>query len=132
VKSLKLPLLSDPPTQYNGKNLHIASWGRFSNSDSVSDTLRKAEMEVISRETCETFFPPPLITQSVICTASSHCSGDSGAILVDKDDAGEFLAVGIASFAYGSCREGWTRPSVFMRISSYLSFIESNLDLTLR
>lgn len=86
-------------------------------------------MEIISRDECTQTFPLSLITQSVICTKTSHCSGDSGSMLVDKNAYGEFVAVGIASFAYETCKEGKTKPSVFMRISSYLDFIEANSDL---
>lgn len=107
----------------------MASWGYYSTENTISDVLRSAKMQVISRKKCSEFFPTSLISESVICTESSHCSGDSGSLLVDENEEGEFEAVGIASFAYASCIEGVTRPSVYMRISSFLSFIELNSDL---
>lgn len=129
VKSLKLPSSLDSIVSYETEMLLLASWGHYSNDNSISDNLRSAEMEVISRDECTVSFAPPLITQHVICTKNSHCSGDSGSMLVDKNENNEFVAVGIASFGYENCKEGEMKPSVFMKISSYLSFIEANFDL---
>lgn len=50
-------------------------------------------------------------------------------MLVHRSDKGEILAVGIASFGYASCNEEKTSPSVFMKVASYLEFIEQNTDL---
>lgn len=129
MKSLKLPSFIDSTTSYVDSTLQLASWGLYSNENVVSDLLRSSEMEVISQENCLKAFPPPLITELVICTKNSHCSGDSGSMLVDKHEHGELVAVGIASFGFNSCSEEVIRPSVFMKITSYLEFIEANSDL---
>lgn len=129
VKSLRLQNFFETTSNYDNKKLQMASWGVHSNANAISDELRSAKMEVISRDECAQTFPSRLITQSVICTRNSHCSGDSGSMLVDKTESGEFVAIGIASFAYETCREGETKPSVFMRISNYFDFIEANSDL---
>lgn len=57
------------------------------------------------------FISKPLVTECVACTKSSHCSCDSGSLLVKN----EYETVGILSFFYARCIEELTRPSVYMR-----------------
>ena len=107
----------------------MASWGYYSDKNQISESLRYVEMETISRIECGTIYPPHLISNSVICTKESHCSGDSGSVLVEKNIMGDYVAVGLASFSYNICEEGKTKPAVFMRIASYLDFIMEFIDL---
>lgn len=127
VKPLELPGSVD--INHEGESLVMASWGHFSEDRVLSDVLRATEMEVISQELCSTMFPPPLITNSVICTKETQCSGDSGSMLVQRQHDGQFIAIGIASFSYNTCSEENLNPSVFMRVASYLDFINDNTDL---
>lgn len=127
VQPLLLPESVD--INHEGESFVMASWGHFSKERVLSDVLRATEMEVISQELCSTMFPPPLITSSVICTKETQCSGDSGSMLVQRQHDGKFIAIGIASFSYDTCREETLSPSVFMRVASYLDFINDNTDL---
>lgn len=112
-------------SNYDDKFLTMASWGIHASSNSLSDRT----MEMMSSADCAKAFYPPFITQSVICSKDSHCAGDSGSALVDERSPGDYVVVGIASFTYGECTEGVRKPSVFMRVSSFLDFIRSNSDL---
>lgn len=114
---------------FEQQTLEMASWGYYSDEKVISDRLRFVDMEIISQEECSSVYPPPLITNSVLCSKNSHCSGDSGSLLVDRNSRGEYTAVGIASFSYENCEEGRVKPSVFMRIASYLDFVKGTLDL---
>lgn len=127
VQPLLLPESGD--INHEGQLLVMASWGYFSDDNMLSDVLRATQMEVISQTLCATVFPPPLITSSVICTQETQCSGDSGSMLVQRQHDGRFVAIGIASFSYDSCSEENSNPSVFMRVGSYLDFINENIDL---
>lgn len=131
VRPVRLTCSEDIARSFENENLLMASWGFYSNEQTISDGLREADMQVISSNECAQHYSPTLITSSVICTRDSHCSGDSGSMMVAESANGEFLAVGIASFAFQNCQEGVTRPSVFMRISSFLDFIVANSDLTI-
>lgn len=131
VRPVRLTSSEDIARSFENENLLMASWGVYSNEQTISEDLREAHMQVISSNECAKVYPPTLITSSVICTRNSHCSGDSGSMMVAESANGEFLAVGIASFAYQNCQEGVIRPSVFMRISSFLGFIVANSDLTI-
>lgn len=125
VQPLLLPEPGD--TNHEGQSLVMASWGYFSEDHELSDVLRATQMEVVSQELCSSVYPPPLITSSVICTKETQCSGDSGSMLVQRQHDGNFVAVGIASFSYDTCSEENSKPSVFMRVASYLDFINDNM-----
>lgn len=107
----------------------MASWGYYSEEHLISDDLRSVEMETISSDECALVYPPPLISSSVICTKETHCAGDSGSMLVDKNSNGDYVAVGLASFSYDTCEEGKTQPAVFMKVASFLDFIKEFIDL---
>lgn len=122
VRPLQLP--SNANENYENKQLLMASWGYYSEELTISNELRSSAMEIVPSSVCAELFGAPLITDSVICSNEMHCSGDSGAMLVDGD-----VAVGIASFSMGSCEEGKISPSVFMKVASYLDFIDENTHL---
>lgn len=130
MQPLRLPNSDESAENYVQRTLEMASWGAYSNEYLLSDSLRVTSMEIISSNDCSKVYPPPLITPSVLCSRSSHCSGDSGSMLVDLSSSGEYVAVGLASFSFATCNELIESPSVFMRISSFVDFIRQNSDLT--
>lgn len=110
---------------YLNRHLILASWGLYSTTESpYSDTLRSALMEISSLEECSQQIPSTYLTEFVLCSYDSHCSGDSGSMLVESQLDGTFTAVGVASFGLGTCHEDHRRMSVFMRISSYIEWIK--------
>ncbi|CRL06804.1 CLUMA_CG019795, isoform A [Clunio marinus] len=123
VQPLRLPNQYEVDIDYTTKALQLASWGVYSNANTFSISLRSASMEVISNSECSEIIPANLVTSKVLCSKTSHCSGDSGSTLVERTDDNDYLAVGIASFGLGMCEEGKVNPSVYMRIASYLDFI---------
>lgn len=129
VQSLRLPIIRRETINDDFQTLELASWGFYSNENILSDSLRVVEMKIISSEECSTVYPTKLITTSVFCTENSHCSGDSGSALVNKNNLGVYTAVGLASFSFENCMEEQVKPSVFMKISSYIDFIRGTLDL---
>lgn len=126
VRSLRLPTIGEETRNFEDHTLEMASWGYYSDENVLSDNIRFVKMKIISTEECTKVYAPSLITSSVMCSESSHCFGDSGSMLIQNNNHGEYLAVGIASFSYAGCKE---RPAVFMRITSYLDFIRGNLDM---
>lgn len=126
VRSLRLPTIGEETRNFADQTLEMASWGHYSDENVLSDNIRFVKMKIISAEECSKVYAPSLITSAVMCSESSHCSGDSGSMLIERSNYGEYLAVGIASFSYAGCQE---RPAVFMRITSYLDFIRGNLDM---
>lgn len=129
MKPVKLPNFEESSIDfYLNKSLKLASWGFHSSTQqSYSDTLRHAFMEISSLEECRQQIPSSYVTEFVICSRDSHCSGDSGSMLIDLKSDGNFIAVGIASFGLGSCEENQRRASVFMRMSSYREWIENHI-----
>lgn len=98
VQPLILPTSENSLNNYEDHVLVMASWGFYSNENVLSYKLRSAEMETISSTECTKIYGPPFITSSVICSKDSHCSGDSGSMLVDEISYGKFVTVGVASF----------------------------------
>jgi secreted trypsin-like serine protease len=129
VKPVKLPRSEESVDFYLNRYLKLASWGFHSSTgNSYSDTLRLALMEISTIEECSQQIPRSFLSENVICSRDSHCSGDSGSMLIDIDSDENFIAVGIASFGLGSCQENQRKHSVFMRISRYKEWIKNNIS----
>ncbi|CAH2090401.1 unnamed protein product [Euphydryas editha] len=90
--------------------------------------LSFVSMNILSRNDCSRAFPLQA-TAATLCTrtvgGTSTCRGDSGGPLVVQR-YGNPVLVGITSFglAFG-CQLGY--PAAFVRVTSYLSFINENL-----
>jgi hypothetical protein len=130
IKPVKLPNFEESLEDfYLNKFLKLASWGFYSTTEQpYSDTLRLALMEISSLEECRQQIPSSYVSEFVICSRDSHCSGDSGSMLIDTRADGSLIAVGVASFGLGNCEENQRRSSVFMRISSYKEWIENQIQ----
>ncbi|KAG5679063.1 hypothetical protein PVAND_008660 [Polypedilum vanderplanki] len=132
IKPVRLPSRSEAFSNYeHSETLKLAAWGIYSNAQEISNNLLYANIQMLSTNECERIFGSFLITDQVICSQTLHCSGDSGSLLIDHNvDNDDFLAVGIASFAnYETCTEGVNHASAYMRVASYLDFINEHTSL---
>jgi secreted trypsin-like serine protease len=129
VKPAKLPSIEESDIDfYLNRHLTLASWGFYSSAESsFSDNLRSALMEISTLEECAEEIPSYYLSEYVICSRDSHCSGDSGSLMIDRQSDETFVAVGIASFGIGSCKEDQRSASVFMRISSHIEWIKDHI-----
>jgi len=100
-----------------------------------ADTLREAEVPVLSNAECQEWysrediwFPgQTTITDEMLCAGYeeggiSPCQGDSGGPLVCEGNDGRFVLHGITSFGRGCAR--YRFPGVYARMSEYVSWAE--------
>lgn len=99
----------------------------------LSDHLQFVRLPIITNLTCRTRFPN-LITDDHVCAfggLGGTCQGDNGGPLSIIEPDGRTTQIGITSFGFGlSCELNW--PSVYLRVTRYLDWIETNTDGTIQ
>src|SRR5699024_3375862 len=107
--------------------LHALGWGR-TESSSMSDTLRHANLDYVSPARCARHWDN--LTEGQLCAgemnpaagpAQDTCRGDSGGPLIYRKDGRAWL-VGITSYGGERCASGI--PGVYTRVNRYLGWIE--------
>jgi len=116
---------------FAGQTCVITGWGRTSSTNTLPNVLQQATIRILSTSECQSQAAGASIWASHICifdpnTTSSACNGDSGGPTNCPVGSG-YQVAGIASFVFqlaGNCLPG--RPSVYTRVSTYLSWIATN------
>ncbi|XP_062396187.1 chymotrypsin-like elastase family member 2A [Sardina pilchardus] len=108
---------------------YVTGWGRLSTNGDGSDTLQQALLPVVEYDICKhpdwwSF----LLTDKMVCAGGDgtvgSCMGDSGGPLNCQNSDGIWEVHGIVSFGAPSCNQV-QRPSVFTRVSAYVSWINN-------
>ncbi|KAJ8021024.1 Hyalin [Holothuria leucospilota] len=108
---------------------YATGWGKTDEYGYISMTLLQGQVPLINRTICDQKLKelgPHGITDNMICAGideRSTCNGDSGGPLVCQEADGRWTLVGITSWGY-QCGDPES-PSVFVRVSKYLEYIES-------
>jgi secreted trypsin-like serine protease len=129
VQTLSLPSRSQENELFEGVLAVTSGWGRISdNNPESASVLRWVETEVMRNVDCRATFGSTIKNEHV-CGAGDNgkgsCSGDSGGPLVVDG-----VQIGIVSFGSSrGCEVG--APSVYTRVTRYLSWIENNTPLRL-
>jgi secreted trypsin-like serine protease len=104
-------------------------------SEVVSSVKRKVDVEVVSNEACQRAFPSKNITTTQICAGGEEgkdsCNGDSGGPLMRDhviDRLHFWYLVGVVSYGSRNCGTK-DMPGVYTRVSEYIAWIESNLEV---
>jgi len=111
----------------------ITGWGRTSSSNTLPSILQQAETTVLTLAQCrQDLSTISTIWSSHICIKHSTlsvtaCSGDSGGPM-NCQSGPRYVVAGITSFGivngFDQCLPSY--PAVYTRVSSYLSWIQSN------
>jgi secreted trypsin-like serine protease len=115
----------------------VTGWGTTSEGGVSSNTLREANVPIISNAQCENLYDTNVgagnwLTDNMLCaglTAGGRdsCQGDSGGPLVYYHTGDrESKQAGVVSWGVGCARAGV--PGVYARVSRYLDWIDDNLD----
>uniref|UniRef100_A0A8C4MYD3 Peptidase S1 domain-containing protein n=1 Tax=Equus asinus TaxID=9793 RepID=A0A8C4MYD3_EQUAS len=101
----------------------VASWGKVSPVDRVSNTLQEVELTVQKDGDCYSHFPHHCNRATQICVGdpkkmNNSFKGDSGGPLICNK-----LIQGI--FSYG--QNNGTPPGAFMKVSHFLPWIKSTM-----
>jgi len=108
----------------------ITGWGRTSSAQTLPNVLQQANVGILTLAQCQSQASGANIWANHICIYDSAntrgaCNGDSGGPV--NCNSGGYLVAGIASFVFqsgGACLP--SRPSVYTRTSTYLSWIATN------
>ncbi|XP_011185169.2 serine protease 1 [Zeugodacus cucurbitae] len=127
INRVRLPGIAQSYSLYTGDRVIASGWGLTSDSsNSVSDHLMYAELEVVSNAVCKRTYGSAAVKDSNICVSTprgvSTCSGDSGGPLVLESSK---IQVGLTSYgARAGCELG--HPAAFTRVTSYLEWIKEH------
>lgn len=107
-------------------NLTVAGWGTTSEGGSISNTLLKVTVPLVSKDSCLSAYPGK-ITDRMICAGygdggKDSCQGDSGGPAVFDYNGTRYLA-GVVSWGEGCARPN--KYGVYSNVASVISWIES-------
>ncbi|KAH8365924.1 hypothetical protein KR093_007399, partial [Drosophila rubida] len=129
IQRVQLPTMQASHKSYTGNSAYAVGWGdTLNNTNPEPEKLQYTELKVISFKDCRRSWPN--ITPSQICVStlySSTCCGDSGGPLIDKDSK---VLIGVTSFGHASGLDKGI-PAVFTRVTSFLMWINSHINITL-
>uniref|UniRef100_A0A8C7YVM1 Peptidase S1 domain-containing protein n=1 Tax=Oryzias sinensis TaxID=183150 RepID=A0A8C7YVM1_9TELE len=110
----------------------ITGWGLVGNGVPLPDpeTLQQLQISIVPQRDCRKTYP--WLTDDMLCAGSpaggkDACKGDYGGPLVCRTPRG-FVQVGIMSSGSPDGCGLPGRPGVYTRVSSYLTFINSNIN----
>uniref|UniRef100_A0A182JMI8 Uncharacterized protein n=1 Tax=Anopheles atroparvus TaxID=41427 RepID=A0A182JMI8_ANOAO len=128
IQPVRLPARSDTRL-FAGFIGTVSGFGIYDTANPrPSDVLNYAANPVMTNADCLAQWGPELIEDQNICQSGdggrTACNSDSGGPMTVQDNGS--LQVGIVSFGDAAC-DG-RLPSVYMRVSYYLEWIEANSD----
>ncbi|MFI6378089.1 S1 family peptidase [Streptomyces sp. NPDC050658] len=114
-------------TKYNEGEFDIAGWGADKEGGEQQRYLLKAKVPFVSDADCEAAYGADLTPGEELCAGlpeggTDTCQGDSGGPMFRKDEAGEYIQVGIVSWGNGCARPKF--PGVYTEVSTFAADIE--------
>ncbi|KOT78667.1 serine protease [Streptomyces rimosus] len=110
----------------------IAGWGADKEGGDQQRYLLKAKVPFVDDATCKKAYGDQLTPGEEICAGKldtggiDTCQGDSGGPMFRKDEAGQWLQVGIVSWGEGCARPG--KPGVYTEVSTFAADIKKAAD----
>ncbi|WP_298322751.1 trypsin-like serine protease [Haloactinopolyspora sp.] len=124
------PLPIAPTRDYDDGEFTIAGWGDTEEGAGTgSPLLQKAEVPFVSDTDCAAAYGDQFVPEQEICAGFldeggvDACQGDSGGPMFRRDEAGEFIQVGIVSHGLGCAQPGY--PGVYTQVSAFASAIHA-------
>lgn len=115
-------------TAYNKGDFTVAGWGAAREGGSQQRYLLKATVPFVDDATCKSAYSD-LVAGEEICAGLMDtggvdtCQGDSGGPMFRKDEAGQWIQVGIVSWGDGCARPG--KPGVYTEVSTFAKDIKA-------
>ncbi|KAF2018272.1 trypsin-domain-containing protein [Aaosphaeria arxii CBS 175.79] len=115
---------SDPAA---GSGATVAGWGTTSSGGSSPAALRKVDVPIVARTTCQSQYSVSEITNNMFCAGltaggKDSCQGDSGGPIINTSSR---VLIGLVSWGEGCAAPN--KPGVYARVGTLLPFIQSNL-----
>ncbi|KAJ3656380.1 hypothetical protein Zmor_015462 [Zophobas morio] len=129
------PIELSTRTLGDAENVTAVGWGATSNAEtSPMMDLSHVSLSTITNTKCVGIFGSPLfINNNVVCVVGSGnegtCRGDAGGPLIQIDDNGKNVQVGVGIFHSATgCEDNY--PSGFIRTADYIGWINEVMDAT--
>jgi secreted trypsin-like serine protease len=126
-RAVDVPTLAVADTgDFDSGTFTVAGWGAATEGGGQQRYLLKADVPFIDDTQCGSAYSE-LVADEEICAGDwdnggiDTCQGDSGGPMFRRDDAGEFVQVGITSWGYGCARPG--NPGVYTQASHFAGAI---------
>ncbi|XP_030585036.1 elastase-1-like isoform X2 [Archocentrus centrarchus] len=112
----------------NNNPCYITGWGRTQTGGQLSTKLKQAYLPVVDYSTCSSSgWWGSTVKNTMVCAgggSESGCQGDSGGPL-NCSVNGQWTVHGVTSFVSSSGCNAYRKPTVFTRVSAYISWITS-------
>ncbi|XP_064813026.1 elastase-1-like [Oncorhynchus masou masou] len=110
----------------NNNPCYITGWGRTQTGGSLSNSLKQAWLPSVDHQTCSSSsWWGSSVKTTMVCAgggANSGCQGDSGGPLNCQVN-GQYYVHGVTSFVSSSGCNATRKPTVFTRVSAYISWM---------
>ncbi|XP_044534331.1 chymotrypsin-like elastase family member 1 [Gracilinanus agilis] len=113
----------------NGNSCYITGWGRTKTNGQLAETLQQAYLPVVDYATCSSSsYWGSTVKTTMVCAGGdgvrSGCQGDSGGPLHCLVN-GQYVVHGVTSFVSSLGCNVSRKPTVFTRVSNYISWINN-------
>ncbi|XP_068098415.1 chymotrypsin-like elastase family member 2A [Hyperolius riggenbachi] len=111
---------------------YVTGWGDLETKGAAPDKLQQGLLLVVDHATCsKSDWWGRTVQTTMLCAGGdgivSSCNGDSGGPLSCQKADGAWEVHGVVSFGYELGCNYYKKPSVFTRISAYISWIDSTI-----
>ncbi|XP_069467053.1 proproteinase E-like [Ambystoma mexicanum] len=110
---------------------YITGWGRLYTGGPSAATLQQALLPAVDHAHCtQRDWWGSTVKTTMVCAGGdvkSGCNGDSGGPLNCKGSDGRWYVHGVTSFVSSSGCNALKKPTVFSRVSNYVSWIKSTI-----
>ncbi|EPH42248.1 putative Trypsin [Streptomyces aurantiacus JA 4570] len=119
-------------TKYNNGDFTVAGWGANREGGAQQRYLLKATVPFVSDADCQAAYSGDIIPGEEICAGKLNvggvdtCQGDSGGPMFRKDEAGQYIQVGIVSWGNGCARPKF--PGVYTEVSTFAADITKHAN----
>ncbi|MFF4605557.1 S1 family peptidase [Streptomyces sp. NPDC001339] len=118
--------------KFNNGDFTIAGWGADKEGGDQQRYLLKANVPFVDDAACKQAYGDQLTPGDEICAGKldtggvDTCQGDSGGPMFRKDEADQWIQVGIVSWGEGCARPG--KPGVYSEVSAFAADIKKAAD----
>ncbi|XP_076597150.1 chymotrypsin-like elastase family member 2A isoform X2 [Chaetodon auriga] len=114
----------------NNYPCYVTGWGRLYTGGPIADILQQALLPVVDHATCtKPDWWGSQVKDTMVCAGGdgvvSGCNGDSGGPLNCQNSGGAWEVHGIVSFGSGLSCNFPKKPTVFTRVSAYISWMNT-------
>nr|XP_031325644.1 transmembrane protease serine 11G-like isoform X1 [Camelus dromedarius] len=116
-----------------GSKVFVTGWGALKANGPFPNTLREAEVEIISNDVCNRVSVyGGAVSSGMICAGFLRgkldaCEGDSGGPLVIANDRNIWYLIGIVSWGMDCGKEN--KPGVYTKVTRYRDWIKSKTNI---